>query len=63
MDGTDSIDSEVVNYILFKSFRIAGPVEELTSNPISQGSFSSCPELTEYQSQLTQSWIEVQHWL
>ena len=56
MNGADGIDSEVVNQVLFKSFRIAAPVEELIiPNQLSQGFLSLRLELTEYQSQPMQS--------
>lgn len=40
MDGADSIDSEVVNQILFKGFWITAPVEELIPNQLYQGYLS-----------------------
>ena len=51
MDGTDSIDSVVLNQVFFKGFWILAPVEELVLDQLCQGYLSLRLELTEYQSQ------------
>lgn len=63
MDGSDSIDSVVLNQVLFKGFWVLAPVEELFPNQLYQGYLSLRLELTEYRSQPKQSLLEARHWL